>query len=118
MQGMHQQQWEPIVLRKKPSAVQTPPVDPERSRLQKIEEETATLQQLKRSFGQKVSQIRIKHGYKTQQDFARCIQERPDVVAKLEQGVITPDTQRVVTKINRVLKLFRTDDLLKLPNDK
>ena len=112
------QQWEPVVLRKHATNHPTsraPQVSEDLAKIHKVESETMNVQQVKKEFGRKVAQLRISKGYKSQAEFAKAIQERLDVVTKLEQGTITPDTQRVLTKINRVLKLFNTEDLLKLP---
>lgn len=112
----HQHQdWIPVVVRKKkqPSQINTQ-VDPTFARLKRLENEEIPSLHVNKAFGNKVMQIRIKHGMTKQSDLAARIGEKPDVIQKIERGIIPPSTQPILTKINRVLKL-EGDDFLRLP---
>lgn len=114
--------WDPIVFRKKFDSPKdhAPPqaqVDPALALMRRVEREESSLQHLNKAFGQRVMQTRLRHGFSKQSDLAIRIGERPDVINRIERGLLHPKLQSVLTKINRALKLAG-DDLLRMPAQK
>tara|TARA_Y100000389_G_C17220084_1_gene392902 strand:+ start:200 stop:514 length:315 start_codon:yes stop_codon:yes gene_type:complete len=98
---MNHQDWNPVVLHKRPTPVNK--VSPEVSREVKIErEEIGTHDKVSMSLAKTIQQARIARGFKTQKELANAVGVKVDIINGYESGKIIPDNT-ILQKLRRVL---------------
>lgn len=98
---MNHQDWNPVVLHKRPTPVNK--VTPEVSREVKIErEEIGTHEKVSMSLAKTIQQARIAKGFKTQKDLANAVGVKVDIINGYESGKMIPDNT-LMQKLRRVL---------------
>lgn len=98
---MNHQDWNPVVLRKRPTPINQ--VSPDVSREVKIErEEIGTHEKVSMSLAKTIQQARIAKGFKTQKDLANAVGVKVDIINGYESGNMIPDNT-LMQKLRKVL---------------